>query len=416
MKIFKFGGASVKDAEGVKNLSNILKKENGYPLIVVVSAMGKTTNLLEGILNDYLKSLPGKEDKLLELKNYHKKIIDELFGSASEIYSKFEILIKEVSDHISRKPSMDRDFEYDKLVSYGELISSLIVSEFLKLQGLPVNYTDIREIIKTDATFREARIEWDVTTALAKKAFTSNECIYLTQGFIGSTLSNLTTTLGREGSDYSAAILAYTLDAETVTIWKDVPGILNADPRWYPGAVKIDEMSYMEAIELAYFGGQIIHPKTIKPLQNKNIILFVKPFNSPEIEGTKIHEIAGELNLPPIYIRKDNQVLISIQPRDFSFIAEDNISEIFARLAKYRIKVNLMQNSAISFSVVCDNDESRIFYFIGELKNQFLIKYNQKLDLYTIRHYTDEALQKITNGREIILQQKSRRTARFVLR
>lgn len=416
MKIFKFGGASVKDAEGVKNLAEIVKKEKALPMIVVVSAMGKTTNALEGVFNLFLKSMPGTDEKVKQLKQYHLDILKGLFKPDALVFAKFNSLITEIENHISRKPSMDRDFEYDKLVSYGEMISTLIVSEYLKESGLPACFTDIREIIKTDATYREARVEWDVTAALAKNTFNEADKLYVTQGFIGSTLSNITTTLGREGSDYTAAILAYVLDADSVTIWKDVPGILNADPRWYPSAVKIDEISYMEAIELAYYGAQVIHPKTIKPLQNKNINLLVRPFNTPEDAGTKIHEIAGELKLPPIYIRKENQVLISIQPRDFSFIAEENISEIFARLAKYRIKVNLMQNSAISFSVVCDNDESRIFYFIGELKNKFLIKYNQKLELYTIRHYTDEAMQMITGGKEIILQQKSRRTARFVLR
>jgi aspartate kinase len=416
MKVYKFGGASVKDAEGVKNLTEILKKERGFPMIVVVSAMGKTTNGLEGIYNHFIKTMPGVEEKIAELKNYHFNIARQLFPEGAGIFSMLDSLFDEINHHISQKPSMDRDFEYDKLVSYGELLSTIIISEYLQAQGLPVVYTDVREIIKTDATFREARIEWDITAALAKKTFTGSDCIYLTQGFIGSTLSNLTTTLGREGSDYTAAILAHVLDAESVTIWKDVPGILNADPRWFPDTQKIDEISYMEAIELAYYGAQVIHPKTIKPLQNNNIKLYVKPFSSPGETGTTIHDIKGELALPPVYILKDNQVLISIQPRDFSFIAEENISEIFARLAKYRIKVNLMQNSAISFSIVCDNDESRIFYFIGELKAQFMIKYNQKLDLYTIRHYNDDALEKITAGKEILLQQKSRRTARFVLR
>lgn len=416
MKVFKFGGASVKDAEGVKNLTAILKQESDYPVIIVVSAMGKTTNALEGIYNHFIKTIPGAEDKIAELKDYHLTIARALFPEDAEVFGKMDLLLSEIRYFVTQKPSMDRDFEYDKLVSYGELLSTLIVSEYMKLQGVPVIYTDIREVIKTDATFREARVEWEITSALAKKTFTSETAVYLTQGFIGSTLSNLTTTLGREGSDYTAAILAYVLDAGSVTIWKDVPGILNADPRWYPQALKIDEISYMEAIELAYYGAQVIHPKTIKPLQNKNITLWVRPFGDPSAPGTQIHEISGELELPPVFIRKENQVLISIQPRDFSFIAEENISEIFARLAKYRIKVNLMQNSAISFSIVCDNDESRIFYFIGELKSQFQVKYNQKLELYTIRHYNKEATEKIIAGREILLQQRSRRTARYVLR
>ena len=416
MKIFKFGGASVKDAEGVMNLAEIVRKESGQSVIVVVSAMGKTTNAIEAIFNTWFKSMPGIAEKIEQLKEFHLNIIKELFTDDKIATEKFTALLKELEKNVSCKPSMDRDFEYDKLVSYGELFSTVIVSEYLKTQGMPVVYTDIREIIKTDATFREAKVEWDITSALAKNVFHEQNSIYVTQGFIGSTMSNLTTTLGREGSDYTAAILAYVLDANSVTIWKDVPGILNADPRWYKEAQKIDEISYMEAIELAYYGAQVIHPKTIKPLQNKSIVLHVRPFGAPDEKGTIIHEIPGNIELPPIYIRKENQVLISVQPRDFSFIAEENISEIFARLAKYRIKVNLMQNSAISFSIVCDNDESRIFYFIGELKEKFQVKYNQKLELYTIRHYNDDAMHKITSGREIILQQKSRRTARFVLR
>jgi aspartate kinase len=416
MRIFKFGGASVKDAEGIKNLTSILKMQTAFPLIVVVSAMGKTTNALELVYNNYIKAIPGASEKLQEVKDYHLDIITKLFPEKAPVYAKLDSIINEITANIGRNPSMDRDFEYDKLVSYGELLSTLIVSEYLIQEGFPVKYTDVREIIKTDAVFREARIEWDVTSALARNYFTDQNAVYVTQGFIGSTLSNFTTTLGREGSDYTAAILAYVLDAESATIWKDVPGILNADPRWFKNTVKIDEISYNEAIELAYYGAQVIHPKTIKPLENKNIPLFVKPFLNPSELGTKIHHINDQIALPPIYIRKENQVLISIQPKDFSFIAEDNISEIFARLAKYRIKVNLMQNSAISFSIVAENDESRIFYFIGELKNDFRIKYNQKLELYTIRHYNEDAINCIIDGKEVLLQQKSRRTARFLLR
>ncbi|PKP21489.1 MAG: aspartate kinase [Bacteroidetes bacterium HGW-Bacteroidetes-21] len=416
MKIYKFGGASVKDAEGVRNLTKIVSKEKNNGLIIVISAMGKMTNALESIENLYVKGMPGLEEKFVEIKEFHESIMRELFNSDAEVFEKIAQVFQEIKNLTDKKPSMNRDFEYDKIVHFGEVLSSIIVFHYLKENGVTLQWVDAREVIRTDSTYREARIEWDTTASIAQEVFTDRQAIYITQGFIGSTLSNIPTTLGREGSDYSAAILAYVLKAESTTIWKDVPGILNADPRWCPDTIKISEISYREAIELAYYGAQVIHPKTMKPLQNKNIPLYVRPFSNPEEAGTIIHEVKDEISFPPIYIRKDNQVLISIQPKDFSFIAEDNLSEIFARLAKYRIKVNLMQNSAISFSIVADNDESRIFYFIGEMRNDFRVLYNQHLELYTIRHYNEEAINKIITGKEILLQQKSRRTARFLLR
>jgi len=417
MKVFKFGGASVKDANGIKNLSKIVKEySDNSIIIIVVSAIGKTTNAFENLLSSYLKSMPDIMTAYQPIKDNHYNIVKELFISQHPIYKKLDKIFCEIESLLEKEPSMDRDYEYDKFISYGEILSSIIVYEWLLNDGVKLIWQDIRKSLKTDYTHREAKVDWTLSQELFKANFSNTKGIIITQGFIAGTPSNISTTLGREGSDYSAAIIAFLLNAESLTIWKDVPGILNADPRWFEKTEKIDEISYQEAIELAYYGAQVIHPKTIKPLENKKIPLYVKPFETPQEKGTLIHSINKDLIIPPIYIRKDNQVLISISPKDFSFIAEENISEIFAIIAKYRVKVNLIQNSAISFSIVTDNDESKIFYLIGELQNDFKVLYNQNLSLYTIRHYNQIAIDNVLNNKEILLHQQSRRTARFVVR
>ena len=418
MIVYKFGGASVKDAEGVRNLTDIISNNKDEKLVIVVSAMGKITNALEKVYKSYLKCLPDKTENFEEVKKYHHQIVWELFGKKSKAVmdSLDEEFIK-LKQILSTEPSFERDYEYDRIVSFGEILSSKIVFEYLKSQNIELKWVDIRSCLKTDETYREAKVDFERSLPLIEEAFNEKGInIYLTQGFIGGTLSGNSTTLGREGSDYSAALISFFLNAENVTIWKDVEGVLNADPRLMHDAVKLNEISYHEAIELAYYGAQIIHPKTIKPLENKKIPLYVKPFLSYKEQGTLIHEIKESICIPPVYIVKSNQVLISISPKDFSFIAEDNLSQIFAKLAKHRMKVNLMQNSAISFSIVTDNDESKIHYFIGELGSSFKILYNQNLELITIRHYTSDAVSRMINNKQVFLQQKSRNTVRFVVK
>ncbi len=418
MIVYKFGGASIKDAEGVRNLAKIVSDTQDQNLVIVVSAMGKMTNALEKVHNSYFKSMPDKQDMLKTVKDFHYHLVSELFsGSDNPVYSDLENLFNDAEKLIAAGTSFEKDYEYDKIVSLGEIISSRIVFAYLQSQGIDIQWVDMRTCLRTDETFRDARVDFDLSTKLINEAFGKQKgSKYITQGFIGCSANGKSTTLGREGSDYTAALLAYFLDAESVTIWKDVPGILNADPRLMPDAVKLKEISYHEAIELAYYGAQVIHPKTIKPIQNKNIPLYVKPFLAHKEEGTVIHDVHENLIIPPVYIIKTNQVLISISPKDFSFIAEDNMSLIFAKLAKYRIKANMMQNSAISFSIVADNDESKIHYFIGELNSSFQILYNQNLELVTVRHYTDEAIKRVTGSRQIFVRQLSRRTARFVIK
>ena len=418
MLVYKFGGASIKDADGVKNLVKIVTENNKLPLVIVVSAMGKITNTLEKVYKSFLKSLPDRNDLFEEVKKYHTDIAFDLFGDKNhEVFCELNNYFSDLENILQKEPSFDRDFEYDRIISFGELLSSKIVFAYLKQNNINLKWVDIRTCLKTDETYREAKVDFEKSSTLINDIFTNPEFqIYLTQGFIGSTFSDKSTTLGREGSDYSAALVAYFLNAESVTIWKDVIGVLNADPRLMSDAIKLNEISYHEAIELAYYGAQIIHPKTIKPLENKKIPLLVKPFLASHEQGTIIHEISESIAIPPIYIVKSNQVLISISPKDFSFIAEENLSLIFAKLAKHRMKVNLMQNSAISFSIVTDNDESKIHYFIGELGSSFKILYNQNLELITVRHYTDEAINKMINGRQVFVRQMSRRTARFVVK
>ncbi|HNV96336.1 MAG TPA: aspartate kinase, partial [Bacteroidales bacterium] len=345
MQIFKFGGASLKDAQGIERVGSIIKQYQNEHLVIVVSAMGKTTNALEWVYQYYIENNIQKYDALQEVKIFHFNILKSLFKLTDEVYLDIQMLFNELEHKINTPPSEQIDFEYDQIVSYGEIISSKIVEKYLRSIGVDIYWKDIRSLLITDSNYKEANVLFDISTPKIKDCFNS-KAIYICQGFIGGTEKGNYTTLGREGSDYTAAALAYMLDAESVTIWKDVPGVLNADPRIMPEAIKLDTISYKEAIELAYYGAQVIHPKTIKPLQNKNIPLLVKPFLAPSEPGTIVQNITEKLSLPPIYIYKYHQVLVSIMPKDFSFIAEENMSLIFRHLADQKIKVNLMQQSA----------------------------------------------------------------------
>ena len=420
IKVFKFGGASVKDAASVKNAIEILKGFKGEKLLVVISAMGKTTNALEIVVNDYFFSKGNAHAALKDVREYQQQIMEELFsGKANPVFDKVNNFFVEADWMLDEKPQHTYNFVYDQIVSLGELISTCIVGAYLEQQGCSNIWLDVRDVLMTDNTYREAKVDWQKSEMLVQKqvvpAFSGVDVV-ITQGFIGGTSENYTTTLGREGSDYSAAIFAYLLNAEAMYIWKDVPGILNADPKFYKDAQKLDQISYHDAIELAYYGATVIHPKTIKPLENKNIPLFVKSFLKPEANGTTIRTNVQTKPMIPSYIFKKNQVLISISAKDFSFIAEDNLSRIFALFAGHGVKIHLMQNSAISFSVCVDNDNFKIPALIEALQKDFKIRYNEDLMLYTIRHYYQNTIDTITSGKEILLEQRSRNTAQFVLR
>jgi aspartate kinase len=415
MKVFKFGGASVSSAAAVRNSVNILKMVPGSK-VLVISAMDKITNALEIVARRYFNQDPEVWSSFQEVKAYHEVIIADLWGEPTEL-PEVERLFTQLSNRIKGDRSLNFDYEYDQIVSFGELISTQIISLYYSKIGLKNRWVDVRNCLKTDDQFREANINWELSVRLAKRVFTfESDDLYVTQGFIGGTLTNQTTTLGREGSDYTAAILANLLDAEEVSIWKNVPGILNADPDFFANTQKLDELSYKEAIELSYSGARVIHPKTIKPLQNKNIPLFVKSFLEPEKSGTIIHAVEHPLELVPVIIVKKNMALITLTPIDFSFISINSVSDVFSLFAKYRLRVGLIQQSALDLSLAFDEPEQGIDNLISQLQEKFEVKYNTGLDLVTIRYYTPETVAQISDSRKIYVEQKSRRTARILLK
>ncbi|HPS58181.1 MAG TPA: aspartate kinase [Spirochaetota bacterium] len=417
MKVFKFGGASVKDADAVKNVARVLNLYKDKKIAVVVSAMGKTTNALEKLLHAYYYETGTTAEQVSVIKEYHMGIIEKLFPKKGHgIYTEIEDTFSSIEEQLSYKPSDNYDYEYDQIVSLGEIISSQIVTAYLNESGINSTWIDARSIIRTDNTYRDARIDWEKTGELVCSAMDFNKNrVYLTQGFIGATAENIPVTLGREGSDYSAAILAWCLGAEQVTIWKDVPGVLNADPKYFDNTVKIDHMSYHDAIEMAYYGASVIHPKTIKPLQNKKIPLWVKSFISPEEKGTVIQNEPTGLAVP-LFIFKMNQSLITVSTKDFSFIAEQNLGDIFYELSRFRVSINVMENTALSFSMSVDWDERKIPELIKALKKDYDVKYNTGLELVTIRHYDQETIDRVSSGKEILLEEKSRHTCQMVMR
>ena len=413
MKVFKFGGASVKDADGVRNLTGIVKnfREN---LIVVVSAMGKTTNALELLLHYYFSRDKNLMGSYKRVSDYHEHIIKVLFPPESPVFGKVESIFKALHNKLQAEPTMTYDFEYDQIVSYGEILSTTIIAEYLKETGTDCEWIDIRKILKTDDTYRDARVDFNTSEILVKQALNGNR-VYLTQGFIGSDRNNLTTTLGREGSDYTAALLAYFLDAESVTVWKDVPGVLNADPKWFDNTEKLDEISYTDAIELAFYGASVIHPKTIQPLKKKNIPLWVKSFYDPSVEGTRIADVQYE-KLIPSFIFKMDQVLIDVYPQDLSFIAEDNLQQIFQVLAQQNLKVNLMQNTAVRFRICANNDTIRIPDVVGKLQSRFQVSIQTNLELITIRYFDQATIDRVMINKEMILEQRSQTTVQLLVR
>lgn len=413
MQIFKFGGASVKNAEGIKNLLHILKLNGTTEKVIVISAMGKMTNAFEEVVDFYFDKQEVYLEKIKEIQAYHQEICVELFPENHLIFQKIESFITEIKTFLSANNSDHYDFVYDQIVSFGELLSTTIVSEYLKENNIKNTWLDARKLIKTDSVFRDAKVDWKITENNINTIVNPKE-LSLTQGFITSDLVGNTTTLGREGSDYSAGILAYCLNAEKVCIWKNVEGVLNADPQEFSDTELLKQISYQEAIELAFYGASVIHPKMLQPLQRKKIPLFVKSFYHPENEGTSVCE--GQEIIPkiPCYIVKKDLILLSISTRDFSFFVEENISEVFALFHQYQTKVHLIQNSAISFSVCIDNKFRNAAVLIEYLQQKFQVSYNRNVNLYTIRHFDQKAIERIRKNRSVLLEQRTRGTIQFV--
>ena len=418
MEVYKFGGASVMNASAVRNLVSIIKKSGHQNLLIVVSAMGKMTNKLEELSNAYIFGQDNTHELLETIKAYHFNILNDLFPDHQHpVYNDVANSFVEIEWMLEEEASDAPDYIYDQIVSIGEIISTKIVAAYLNEDGTTATWVDARNYIHTDNTYREAKVDWEKTEAEIQKNLLPivEKTIAVTQGFIGNTSENFTTTLGREGSDYSAAIFTACLDATALTIWKDVPGVLNADPKWFDQTERIPQLSYHDAIELTYYGATVIHPKTIKPLQNKNIPLYVRSFLLPEGEGTAINGLISKLPVAS-FIFKVNQVLISIFPKDFSFIIEENLSDIFSLFHQHKIKVNTMLNSAISFSVSVDDDAEKISKLIADLSVRYKVKYNKKLELVTIRYYNQDTINRVTVNKDILLEVKSRHTCQIVMK
>jgi len=415
MRIFKFGGASVKDADGVRNVAKVLQHEGTENTLVIISAMGKMTNYFEEIIDTYFYELEDLNLKLNKVELYHKNIISDLFQKENEIYSEIDVLFGELRWFLARNTSQRYNYVYDQIICFGELLSTKILSAYLNLLQIDNHWLDVRNYIKTDSNYRDAKVNWILTQQIINDKLDLNK-LNITQGFLGGNDTENTTSLGREGSDYTAGIFAYCLNAESVTIWKDVPGILNADPRVFKETTLIEQISYEETIEMAFYGASVIHPKTIKPLQNKEIPLFVKSFLNPKNSGTMVSKGVRLNPYIPCFIVKKNQIFVSISANDFSFMVEDNLSYIFKKLHDYKLKVNLIQNSAISFSVCVDNKFDNFDAFYTELKSEFKIDFQKKVDLYTIRHFNNETIAKVTKRGESLLSQTNKETIQIVLK
>jgi aspartate kinase len=416
MRIFKFGGASVKDADGIKNVFSLLEKVGHEDTLLVISAMGKTTNALEIVIKNYFDKSGELNSSLQDVRKYHNQILLDLFDDEEQEHDVFYAVNSHFADleyFLRSNKSPNYNFVYDQVVSYGEIVSTTIVSHYFNHAGLKNNWIDVRNFIKTDNNYRDADVDWEKTQQLISKGV-KKKALNITQGFLGSDENNFTTTLGREGSDYTAAIFAYCLNAESVTIWKDVPGVMNADPRYFENAVLLNQISYREAIELAFYGASVIHPKTLQPLQKKEIPLFVKSFLNPLLPGTSVSKGADLEPKVPCFIVKRDQLLLSLSSIDFSFIMEENISEIFALLHQYKLKTSLIQNSAISFSV-CVEDK---FGNFNEVKNilskKFKVSYNENVSLFTIRHFDEKAPKMVEKDKDVLLRQISRETMQIV--
>jgi aspartate kinase len=414
MKIFKFGGASVKDADGIKNVYDVLQKAGYEDVLLVVSAMGKTTNALEIVIKNYFEKSPELSASVQEIKKYHNQILLDLFENDKDlVFNAVNDQFADLEYFLAHNKSPNYNFVYDQIVSFGELISTTILSHFMNFMGIKTQWLDVRNFIKTDANYRDAEVDWEVTQKNIAKNI-APKILNITQGFLGSDSNNFTTTLGREGSDYTAAIFAYCLNAESVTIWKDVPGVMNADPRYFENASLLNQISYREAIELAFYGASVIHPKTLQPLQKKEIPLYVKSFINPLLKGTSVSKGLDLEPHLPCFIVKRNQLLISLSSIDFSFIMEENISEIFGLFHDHKIKVNLIQNSAISFYVCVEDKFGNFNDLNAVLSKKFKVDFEENVTLYTIRHFDDAAAKTVENDKTVLLKQISRETMQIV--
>jgi len=415
MKIYKFGGASVKDAEGIKNVVRVLRNEGFKNTLIVISAMGKMTNAFEKIINSYHY----KTDDLLQhiefVEDYHSTIINALFeNKLTPIFKEVEVLFEELNKFLNANKSTDYNFIYDQIVGFGELLSTKIVSAYLNEIGIENQWIDVREYLKTDDSYRDAYVNWELTSKNIS-SLNPNK-LYITQGFLGEDAQGNTTTLGREGSDYTAAIFAHCLNAKSLTIWKDVDGVLNADPRYFENAQLLHQISYSEAIEMAFYGASVIHPKTLKPLENKIIPLYVRSFFNLEEKGTTVGKGIDLIPEVPCFILKQDQILVSISALDFSFMVESNLSDIFSILHDNKLKVNLIQNSAISFSVCIEDKFNNFQHFLTALKSKYKVTYVENVLLYTIRHATEKAIDEIEQKGEVLLKQATKGTVQLVMK
>lgn len=415
MKIYKFGGASVKDAEGIKNVVRVLNNEGFKNTLIVISAMGKMTNAFEKIINSYHYKTDDLQQHIEFVKDYHSTIMNALFeNKLTPVFKEVEVLFEELNKFLATNTSSDYNFIYDQIVGFGELLSTKIVSAYLNNIGIENQWIDVREYLKTDDSYRDAYVNWELTSKNISRLNPNK--LYITQGFLGEDAQGNTTTLGREGSDYTAAIFAHCLNAKSLTIWKDVDGVLNADPRYFENAQLLHQISYSEAIEMAFYGASVIHPKTLKPLENKIIPLYVRSFFNLEEKGTTVGKGIDLIPEVPCFILKQDQILVSISALDFSFMVESNLSDIFSILHDNKLKVNLIQNSAISFSVCIEDKFNNFQHFLAALKSKYKVTYVENVFLYTIRHATEKAIEEIEQKGEVLLKQATKGTVQLVMK
>jgi len=416
MIVYKFGGASVRDAAGIRNLCDLVMKEKGR-LVVVVSAFGKTTNALEEVLRLWYTGDAGYREKIGALSGYHNSVITDLFGMGSEAADRINASVSGLLTRLENSVRGDYDHDYDMIVSMGEVWSTMVVEAWLRSRGLNTEWWDIRKLLVTDGRHRDAGIEWDESYHRIVTAFRNSDAdVSVTQGFIGATTGGEVTTLGREGSDYTAALIANMLDAEKVVVWKDVPGIMSADPRWLSTAETISNISYNEAVEMTFSGAKVIHPNTIKPLHNKKIPMHVRSFIDHDAPGTVISEEATPGQAKPIYVRKEDQILISILPKDLSFVMGENLADVFHLFSENGVKVNMVQAGAVSINVCADNEETKIGRVLEKLRRDYTILFNDGAEMLTVRHYDGDSFQKITDGMEVLISQTTRNDLRIVTR
>lgn len=413
MKVYKFGGASVKDAESIRNVVRVLKHEGFENTLIIISAMGKMTNAFEKVIHAYYHKSEDLRAEIEVVRNFHIDLVENLFEEKQPILVEIELLFGQLSGFLAKNKTTDYNFIYDQVVGYGELLSTKIISSYLNIAGISNNWIDVRDFIKTDSTYRNASVNWQQTCDNIKTLDTHN--LYITQGFLGSNSKSKSTTLGREGSDYSAAIFAFCLNAESVTIWKDVDGVLNADPRYFEKTILLKQISYSEAIEMAFYGASVIHPKTLKPLENKKIPLNVRSFYNLENNGSTVSK--GQHLSPeiPCFILKREQILVSISALDFSFMVEHNLSDIFRILHDCKLKVNLIQNSALSFSVCLEDKFNNFDAFLLKITPKYNVTFVNNVSLYTIRHANQNAINLVEKKGTVLLKQATKGTVQLIM-